>query len=145
SEPQSPHVKRGGAATVELPAFPGERFPAKVARVATVLDPASRTMRAEIGMGNQNGRVRPGMTARVALELRRIEEALTVPVAALRVDGEERSVFTVEGGIARRAAVTTGMESAEWIEVVEGLEEGSQVVVATAGRLEDGVKVRVQP
>lgn len=144
-EPSVLHVRRGGLAVVEVPALPGESFPARVARMATVLDPASRTMRTEIEMANPGQRLRPGMTAKVSLELRRIDGALTAPIAALRTEGDAGFVFVVDAGVAKRVAVATGMESPEWVEIVDGLEDSDQVVVAAAGALRDGDQVRVLP
>jgi multidrug efflux pump subunit AcrA (membrane-fusion protein) len=85
------------------------------------------------------------MTAKVSLELKRTPNAVTVPVAAIRVQGEERSVFFVQGGKAKQAKVKTGMESPEWIQVVDGLRGGEEVIVASAGQLSDGSSVSVRP
>ena len=123
----------------------GEKFPASVARIGTALDPATRTMRAEIDLPNADGRLRPGMTAKVTLDLRRIRQAVTVPSSALRSQGADRSVFVVAGSVARQVPVRTGLQSADWVQVVEGLRGGESVVVASAGLLREGAIVRVTP
>ena len=142
-EPSVRFVKPGSEAIVQVEGYPGEAFPARVARMSTVLDPASRTMRIELDVSNLDRRLRPGMTAKVSLELQRIENALTVPVAAVRAQGQERAVFFVEGGSAKRRIVKTGLESPEWIQVVEGLRGEEEVVVVAGGTLSDGTSVRV--
>jgi len=85
------------------------------------------------------------MTAQVSLALRKMANAVCVPVAALRVDGSERAVFVVEGGRARLTKVKTGVESPEFVQIVDGLRGGEQVVVAAAGALKDGEAVSVRP
>ncbi len=101
-------IQPGTPATIEAANLPAESFPARVARIAKVLDPGSRTMRAEIDVTNPAERLRPGMTAQVSLVVKKIEKAVTVPLSALRSYGEERAVFAVEQGRARRVKVKTG-------------------------------------
>jgi multidrug efflux pump subunit AcrA (membrane-fusion protein) len=53
-------------------------------------------------------------------------------------------VFTVDGeGIARRREIRPGLGNEEFIEILEGLELGEQVVVAGQNFLSDGEAVRV--
>jgi len=85
------------------------------------------------------------MTAQVSLALRKMANAVSVPVAALHVEGSERAVFVVEGGRARLTKVKTGVESPEFVQIVDGLRGGEQVVVAAAGALKDGEAVSVRP
>ncbi|HKB36474.1 MAG TPA: efflux RND transporter periplasmic adaptor subunit [Gemmataceae bacterium] len=121
----------------------GESFQARVSRTAGVLDPGSRTMRVEMDVPNSGHRLRPGMVAKVELELKKIDEAVTVPLSAVRAQGKDRAVFVVEAGKAKLRPVKTGLESAEWIQIVEGLEGAEQVITASAGTLADGAAVRV--
>ena len=138
-EPQAPHVRPGTPATVEIAGL--KTFRARCARISGALNAATRTMRAEIDVSNNDRTMRPGMTAKVTLDLRTIKNALTVPVTALRSQGGEYSVFLVQGETARRRPVKTGLESAEWIQVVEGLHPSDAIVVATASPLSDGARV----
>ncbi|HEY0514180.1 MAG TPA: efflux RND transporter periplasmic adaptor subunit [Thermoanaerobaculia bacterium] len=80
-----------------------------------------------------------GIELRVELDPR--PDALTVPEEALVVSEGGSALFVVEGGTARRRAVTTGGRSDGRIEVVSGLSAGDKVVVGGASLLADGVKV----
>ncbi|MBI3698528.1 MAG: efflux RND transporter periplasmic adaptor subunit [Acidobacteria bacterium] len=142
-EPKVRACQRGTNAKVQVDANPGEAFPARVSRTGGVLDPGSRTMRVEIDVPNPGYRLRPGMVARVELELEKIDQAVTVPVSAVRPQGKDRAVFLVEAGKAKLRTVRTGLESPEWIQIVEGLKGGEQVITASAGTLTDGAGVRV--
>ncbi len=141
-EPSAPYVHPGTPATLQVG---DETVAAQVARTAGVLDAASRTLRAEIDLPNPGGRFRPGMTVRASLELRKLAGAMTVPIAAIRVQGSERSVFVVQNSKAHQVKVKTGIESPEWIQIAEGLHGGEAVVVASAGALHDGSAVSVRP
>ncbi len=142
-EPKVRAVRPGTGVRVEVPAYAGESFAARVTRVGAVLDPGSRTMRVEIDLPNPTHSLRPGMTARVELELERFEGALTVPVSAVRFQGRDRAVFVVEAGKAKQRAVKTGLEAPQWIQILGGLGAEEEIVTAAAGPLADGAPVRV--
>ena len=138
-EPQSPYVHQGTAATVHIAGL--DPIATRCARTSRVLSPATRTMRAEIHLANAKQTLRPGMTAEVTLDLRAIENALTVPVAAIRSQGDSYGVFVLEAGVAKQREVKTGLETADWIQIVEGLGTDENVVVATAAPLTDGMRI----
>jgi RND family efflux transporter MFP subunit len=144
-EPSAPYIRAGTIATVQVASSANQSFPAAVARTGGVLDPASRTLRIEIDVPNPGERFRPGMTVEVSLELRKLAGSVTVPVAAVRTQGSERSVFVVLDGKAKQVKVKTGLESPDWIQIVDGLKPGETVVVASAGLLNDGSVVSVRP
>lgn len=140
-EPNVRACQRGAIAGIEAD---GESFQARVSRTAGVLDPGSRTMRVEMDVPNTAHRLRPGMVAKVELQLAKIGEAVTVPLTAVRPHGKDRAVFVVEAGQAKLRLVKTGQESPEWIHITEGVKADEQVITAAAGTLADGAPVRVR-
>ena len=140
-ESSASHVQTGTAVDLQVD---GERVPSRVARTGGTLDPASRTLRVEIDVPNSSGRLRPGMTVTVSLVLRRFPGAITVPIAAVRTQGSDRSVFIFQDGKAKQLRVKTGLESPDWIQIVGGLRGGEDVIVAAAGLLNDGSTVGVR-
>jgi len=131
-------VQPGTPARVDVDAFPGETFEGRVARVAPVLDPATRTAQMEVEIPNLSHRLKPGMYARVALLVSKHENALVVPRNAL-VDLEGRSgVFLVEGGTARFQVVKPGLLDLQRAEILSGLTEGQRVATTGAHALRDG-------
>lgn len=133
-------VTPGVPADVEVDAYPGETFKGRVARVAPVLDPATRTAEIEIEIPNPSYRLKPGMYSRVRLTVAERSNALVVPRNAL-VDIEgRRGVFLVEGE-ARTATfrvVDVGLQDTERAEITNGLAEGQAVVTTGAAALRDG-------
>ena len=69
--------------------IPGEKFNGRIARVAPVLDPATRTAQMEIEIPNADFRLKPGMYARVSLTVEERKDALVVPKNAV-VDFESK-------------------------------------------------------
>jgi membrane fusion protein (multidrug efflux system) len=129
-------VSAGDPAVVEVDAFPGEKFNGKIARVSPILDPATRTAPMEIEIPNANFRLKPGMYAKVTLEVDSKDNVLLIPKVAL-VDSEgQRGVFQPNND--SRAAfkpIKIGIEDAERVEVLDGLAEGEMVVSTGAGAL----------
>jgi RND family efflux transporter MFP subunit len=146
-------VSKGTEAAVRVDAFPSETFQGRVARIAPVLDPATRTAEIEIEIPNPDFRLKPGMYARVALMTARRAEALVIPRNALvDVDGRRGVMRPArrEGGtppgspggrapmVARFVAIETGIEEGDRIEVVRGLREGETVVTTGVTGMRDG-------
>ncbi len=68
-ELEAPLVDVGDRAFIRVQALGGEEFEARVTRTAWVLDPSARTLRTEIHVKNDAGRLRPGMYATVRILL----------------------------------------------------------------------------
>ncbi len=127
---------------VEVDALPGQAFSGTLTRIAAGVDHATRSLLVEAEIPNPEGILRPGYFAHVTATLGE-EEALFIPRSALyRYAGVER-VFVVEGGTVSSREVRSGVEEGEWLEVIEGLEEGEVVVTSSLERLMDGLKVQV--
>lgn len=133
----------GQHAHVELDAFPGQSFKGHVVRLAPALDPATRTLDAEVQLDNREGRLRPGMYGRAAIVLGVHAGALTVPVGAIQLSDNKAFVFVRDGEVVRRRAIRTGVDGGDWLEVTGGLTEGEPVVVAGIDTLAEGMKIRV--
>jgi RND family efflux transporter MFP subunit len=135
-------MQTGDETHVEVDAFPGEMFMGRIARVAPVLDPATRTAPIEIEIPNPGFRLKPGMYARVTVTTDERKEALVVPANAVVDTGGRRGVFlTAENSTVSFRPVTVGIEEGTQIEILDGLSEGDRVVTTGAAGLRDGDRV----
>lgn len=135
-------LQTGDDTRVEVDAFPGEMFTGRVARVAPVLDPATRTASIEIEIPNPGFRLKPGMYARVTVTTDERKDALVVPSNAVVDTGGRRGVFlAAENNTVAFRAVTVGVEEDTQIEIVDGVSEGDRVVTTGAAGLRDGDRV----
>lgn len=136
-------VQAGTRATLEVDAYPGEEFSGRVARVAPVFDPATRTAEMEIEVPNASGQLKPGMYARVVLTVGTRDDALVVPRNAL-VDVEgRRGVFVPEENRAQFRPVETGLQDDVRVEITRGLDEGTRVITTGALALRHGDPIRL--
>ncbi|MFN8059351.1 MAG: efflux RND transporter periplasmic adaptor subunit [Vicinamibacterales bacterium] len=140
-------VTVGAAAQADVDAFPSEVFKGRVARVAPVLDPATRTAEIEIEIPNPDYRLKPGMYARVRLRVGQRDNTIVVPRNAIATVEGQRGVFVVDKGqdgtSVKFAKVQTGIENPDLSEVLDGVAEGQQVVTTGANALRDGDRVRL--
>jgi membrane fusion protein (multidrug efflux system) len=142
-ERDSTWVDVGDPVTVAFDALPGRTFAGKIARLSGVLDPATRTMLVEIDLPNADGRIRPGSYGRTEIVLERRVDALALPNAAVRDDGGNAYVYTVDAdGTARRVAVALGLQDSGWVEIESGLAGNERVIVGAVTGLGDGAAVR---
>ena len=140
-ESEAPYVRAGSAATVTIDARPGKQFDGSVSRFSRSLNPATRTMRAEIDLPNPDGLLLPGMFGRAALTLAVQAGAVTVPAEALHAEGGRSFVYEVVGGRARRVDVETAPGDGIDVEITGGLNGSERVIVAAREPLSAGTAV----
>jgi multidrug efflux pump subunit AcrA (membrane-fusion protein) len=137
-------VRKGNRVRVSVDAYPGEKFPGSVVKIAPAVDPRSRKLKVELEIENEDHRLKPGMFADVEIIYKEHRNLLVVPrIAVLEREGKN-VLFTVEDGYARLREVKTGVGDEERIEIVEGLTEGERVIVEGNFGLSDGAKVEVE-
>jgi HlyD family secretion protein len=134
-------LESGNDASVEVDAFPGEKFTGRIARVSPVLDPATRTAPIEIEIPNPTFRLKPGMYARVGITTQTKKEAMVLPSSAVVDLGGRRGVFQLQNDVAVFRTVQVGTEQGSVVEILSGVKEGDEVISTGAGALRDGDRV----
>jgi len=123
-------VRPGQTLTITAPSLPGRRFTARVAGIDPILDPATRTARVRALVSTPSADLRPESFVDVSIEAP-LGERLAVPEDAVLDTGTRRIVFVVRGqGEFEPRAVELGRDAQGFYEVLSGLEEGDEVVVA---------------
>jgi RND family efflux transporter MFP subunit len=140
-EASSAAVGAGDPAAIRLQALGGRSVEGRVARTSYALDPATRTLRVEVDLPNDDGALRPGLYAYAAIAAEEHRDALTVPVSALIRDGPMASCVCVEAGRAVRRTVRVGFIDGTRAEVLSGLKGDESVVRANAASLVEGQPV----
>jgi len=124
-------VQAGSRARVRIGAYPGQAFDGLVTYLYPTLKPETRTVPIRIEIANPGGRLKPAMFAEVELAAGGKEKVLTIPTSAVIDSGARRIVLVQRGeGRFEPRPVTLGGRSETHVQVLEGLGEGEQVVVA---------------
>jgi membrane fusion protein (multidrug efflux system) len=135
-------INAGMKADVAVDAYPGEHFVGRIAHVAPVLDPATRTAQIEVEIENSSFRLKPGMYAKVSFTVEHKENVLVVPAnAVIDASGKKGVYVPGDGGVAKFQPVTLGMSDPERVEITAGVSEGMRVISTGAAALRDGDKI----
>lgn len=119
----------------------GQVIDAQIARITGKIDSATRTMETEVDIDNKDRRITPGMYASVAVELEQKNNVLTLPVQAVSM-GDKPNVWVVNArDEIEERPVTTGLQTANKVEILQGLNEGDQAIFGSRGSLSIGMKV----
>jgi len=130
-ESQSEWVKLDQPADVSLSFIPGRKWEGVVDYVYPNLDEKNRTLRVRLRLDNPDELLKPNMYANVSIYGGAKKNVLSVPREALiRSGGNERLIIAKGEGRYAQRKVIAGMESGEWIEILEGIEMGEKVVVS---------------
>ena len=111
-------------------------FRGRIARTAGVLDPTTRTMRAEVEFDNRGGELRPGMYGIVTLTLGTRPNALVLPSSAFVRREGRTEVLVVEPapdnpsrGVIRVVPVEVGLDDGKRVQVTAGLTGKERVII----------------
>lgn len=133
-------LRLGQNAYVTVASFKNRRFAAKVLRISPVVNSTTGTIKVTLNVGTTE-QLRPGMFARVYVEVDQRPDALVIPKAALSLDSIGDTVYVAEDSVASRRVVELGFREGDYVEVLSGLEAGEMVVVVGQDGLSDGTPI----
>jgi RND family efflux transporter MFP subunit len=138
-------LQKGVGAIVRVPEMPGVEFRGTVSRVASALQPGTRTLLTEIDVPNREGLLTPGTYCEVELQIPRKTESLTIPAEAVLFRPKGLSVAIVENGTVHVRALTVVRDNGTTLEVSAGVKGGEQVILNPPSDIGDGRMVNTQP
>lgn len=141
----APAVMSARTARVQFRELPGQIFTGTITRTSSSIDPASRTLLAEIDLPNKGGKILPGMYATVLFDTRRTQAPILIPANALFVRTGGPQTFVVDASnIAHLRNLTLGRDYGTQTEVLSGLNPGDTVILSPGDNVTDGAKVDPQ-
>ena len=113
------------------------------------INPANRTFKIEVAVPNSDNKIKPNLTAKLKINDYTNENAILIPQSIISENAEgNQYVYTVterdsNKGIAKRVFIQTGKTQGDYIEVLSGLENGSEIVNEGARSVKDGQEVKI--
>lgn len=142
-------VIMGKKVIVEFPIL-GKTIETYIRQASDFINPANRTFKVEIGIPNSEKSIKPNLTARLKINDYTSEKALLVPQSIISENAEgEQYVYVVKDknsdgeGVATRVIIKTGKTQSDIIEILEGIEDGAELVKEGARSVKDGQTVKV--
>jgi HlyD family secretion protein len=131
-------VERNQKVEVRVEAYPELRLTGSVTLVGTLAQEeqdrrGSKFFSVRVGIRQSEPRLRPGMTARVEIEVEERADALFVPLEAV-FEKDGRSLVYLAGRRPRAREVVLGPSNADFVVVEKGLERGESVLLRDPGR-----------
>lgn len=122
-------LRQGQQVVITVPAYPGETFSGRICYIGDTVKPSTRTVTVRTEVQNRNERLKDGMFADVQLFFQDETKVLALPERAVLDDEGGQIVFVKTAEGYEPQPVSVGMRQAGYIEVVDGLEQGDEVVL----------------
>ena len=138
-------IRLGQKARASADAYPQTIFDAEVSYIAPAIDPRRGSIEVRVRVPAPPAFLKPDMTVSVDLTVASKTRVLTVASDAIRGAATPAPwVLAVAGGRLARRNVTLGIRGEGHTEIVSGLDEGAEVVLAADAPLAEGRRVRVE-
>lgn len=120
----------GAKAWLQVPAYPGERFPATIHAIGQVVDDLTRTVKVRCRVLNPDRRLMPAMYAQIDVQSETDDQAVVAPLNALFTEGDSDWVFVaIADGHYQKRPVTVGLRLKDRAVIQHGLQAGERLVV----------------
>ena len=137
-------VSVGQGISLQTSAYPDRNFAGTVVRMLPSLNATARTLTVEAEVPNSDGLLKPGQFATVRITQSKPEDAVMVPAAAIKAEGDNNKVYVIKDGVAHERLVQTGLLEGDMIQIKQGVQEGEVLATSGFGQLQDGILVRAQ-
>ncbi len=134
---------------VEFPVL-GKKIDSKVRQVGDFINPNNRTFKVEISVPNKDKSIKPNLTAKLRINDYSNEKALLIPQSIISENANgEQYIYLIKEKVgnneatAEKIVIETGLTQGDYIEVTNGLQSGSEVIMEGARSVNDGQKVKI--
>lgn len=141
-------VVQGKEVQVEFPIL-GTTVLTNVRQAGNFINPANRTFKIEIDVPNENGNIKPNLTAKLRINDYTNENAILIPLSIISEDADgQQYVYTVSDrtenkGFAKRTYIETGKTQGDYIEILSGLVDGDEIINEGARSVKNDQEVKI--
>ncbi|GGH44941.1 RND transporter [Mangrovimonas yunxiaonensis] len=142
-------VTNGKHVSVAFPVL-GETVETTVRQTSDFINPANRTFKVEIGLPNNKKTIKPNLTAKLKINDYTNPKAFLVPQSVISENAQgEQYIYVVENkntqnnGLAKKIIIKTGKTQNDVIEVLSGIEAGTEIIQEGARSVKDQQPVKV--
>lgn len=132
-------VKEGQSADITVAGKTYEGEVTSVSHVATQNEKGASLISADIQIKNPDEDIFLGVDAKVTIHAEEADDVVVLPSEVVNIGKEGSFCYVLENGIITRKDITTGISSDEYVEVLDGIKEGDEVI-RDLGSLEEGMQ-----
>ena len=137
------NVKPGFKVYITSYTSPQDTLIGEITQISPAIDPDARTFLCYVNVDNKDRILLPGMFVKADMVVNSSENTIVIPKDIIVTRNRVRTVFVVERGVAHERRITTGLETAERVEVLTGIEPGESLVSKGFETLRDNSRVKV--
>ena len=135
-------VSIGQEAKIIIGSLNNKVYNSKVSSVGLLKSTSANTYPVEIKLDNKALELKPGMYSEVYIVLQK-HSSIVVPKKVIMPEGDKKYVYVVNGTIAKRVEVTTGIVDGSIVEITNGLKQGDVVIIEGQSFVKDGIEVTI--
>lgn len=147
-EAQLSKVEPGLAIALSVDSWPGESFSGTISVIEPSIDATTRNFRARARVDNPDGKLRAGMFARVSIKRPGTDSVLAIPRTAVSYDSFGTSIYLIQSAeddpeklVVNQRFIRLGKARGDFVEVLDGLEEGDEIASGGLLKLRNGAPV----
>ncbi len=149
SEPNLEMVKMKQPCEIQLDALPGSRFRGEVHMIVPTADRSKATVMVKVRFLENDSRILPEMSAKVAFLSRPIEREEQKPLTAINpgaivTRNGKHFVFLIQDNRVVQTSIKPGITIGDMIEVLDGVKHDDKIAVKPVNKLRDGSKIKVK-
>jgi RND family efflux transporter MFP subunit len=142
-------ISKNKIVEVEFPVL-NRSVNAKIRQVGNYINPANRTFKIEVAVPNKDQSIKPNLTAKLKINDYSNENSLLIPQSIISENASgEQYVYIVENikenneALVKKVIIQTGRTQGDMIEVLGGLDNGSEIILEGARSVIDGQEVKI--
>lgn len=133
----------GQEVEVNIPAVSNEYITSTISYISPTVDARTQLYTVKVYIDNIDKKVKPGMNGEIKLSMDTVDSTIVVKGNAVLDKDDKKIVFVVEDNIAIEKEVIVGLDTGDYVEIKEGLEEGENIIVEGQHYVENGDIVKV--
>jgi RND family efflux transporter MFP subunit len=137
------NIERGFKVYVSSYTSTADTLIGTITQIAPSIDAEARTFLCFVEVENPNKILLPGMFVKADMVVNSAEEVIVIPKDIIMSRNRNQIVYVVEQGVASERIITTGLQSADKVEVKMGLLKGESIVISGFETLRDQSRVRI--
>jgi RND family efflux transporter MFP subunit len=136
-------LQLGQEAKVTITSADAKDLTGKVSSIAPAADARTMLYAIKLAIANPEGKIKPGMFAKVEINTESRPNVLAVNSEAIVTKNGKLFVYVVENEAAVEKEVTTGLDTGAMVEVTKGLNPEEQVIIKGQTLVDQGSKVKI--
>jgi len=144
------NVTKGKTVEIYFPVLE-KTMQARIRQVGNFINPANRAFKIEIGVPNSSGDIKPNLTARLKINDYTSKKAILIPQSIISENAKgQQYVYLASDkqdnkyAIAKKTIISTGKTQGDFIEVLETIASGTEIISEGARSVNDGQKVEIK-